>query len=85
MSENEDYSNYECPHPHDPDMYDFDLQRFFLIIICDILISKNFSLKIFNILISQIFLLNSFLHYFDFHERKYQNDPDYYDDVMQEN
>ena len=28
MSENEDYSNYECPHPHDPDMYDFDLQRF---------------------------------------------------------
>ena len=42
MSENEDYSNYECPHPHDPDMYDFDLQRFFLIIIFDILISKKF-------------------------------------------
>ena len=42
MSENEDYSNYECPHPHDPDMYDFDLQRFFLIIIFNILISKKF-------------------------------------------
>ena len=28
MSENEDHSNYECPHPHDPDVYDFDLQRF---------------------------------------------------------
>ena len=28
LSENEDHSNYECPHPHDPDVYDFDLQRF---------------------------------------------------------
>ena len=38
-----------------------------------------------KILISQFSVLNFFLHYFNFHKKKYQNDPDYYDYDLQEN